>query len=70
MKEINSMKEYKEEELREMISNLRLFKDSDKVSSLTDNTEIELTKYEMLLEDHLNNKYKDIDQWLSKNNII
>jgi hypothetical protein len=49
---------------------LRLFKDSDKVSSLTDNTEIELTKYEMLLEDHLNNKYKDIDQWLSKNNII
>ena len=70
MKEINSMKEYKEEELREMISNLRLFKDSDKVSSLTDNTEIELAKYEMLLEDHLNNKYKDIDQWLSKNNII
>ena len=70
MKEISSMKEYKEEELREMISNLRLFKDSDKVSSLTDNTEIELTKYEMLLEDHLNNKYKDIDQWLSKNNII
>ena len=64
------MKEYKEEELREMISNLRLFKDSDKVSSLTDNTEVELTKYEMLLEDHLNNKYKDIDQWLSKNNII
>ena len=64
------MIEYKEEELREMISNLRLFKDSDKVSSLTDNTEIELTKYEMLLEDHLNNKYKEIDQWLSKNNII
>ena len=64
------MIEYKETELREMISNLRLFKDSDKVSSLTDNTEIELTKYEMLLENHLNNKYKDIDQWLSKNNII
>ena len=64
------MIEYKEEELREMISNLRLFKDSDKVSSLTDNTEIELTKYEMLLEGHLNNKYKEIDQWLSKNNII
>jgi len=58
--------EYKETELREMISNLRLFKDSDKVSSLTDNTEIELTKYEMLLENHLNNKYKDIDQWLNK----
>ena len=62
--------EYQEAELREMISNLRLFKNSDKVSSLTDNTEIELTKYEMLLEGHLNNKYKDIDQWLSKNNII
>ncbi len=58
--------EYQETELREMISNLRLFKDSDKVSSLTDNTEIELTKYEMLLENHLNNKYKDIDQWLNK----
>ena len=64
------MRVYQETELREMISNLRLFKDSDKVSSLTDNTEIELTKYEMLLEDHLNNKYKEIDQWLSKNNII
>jgi len=64
------MIEYKEIELREMISNLRLFKDSDKVSSLTDNTEIELTKYEMLLENHLNNKHKEIDQWLSKNNII
>ena len=64
------MRVYQETELREMISNLRLFKDSDKVSSLTDNTEVELTKYEMLLENHLNNKYKDIDQWLSKNNII
>ena len=64
------MKVYQETELREMISNLRLFKDSDKVSSLTDNTEVELTKYEMLLENHLNNKYKEIDQWLSKNNII
>ena len=64
------MKVYQETELREMISNLRLFKDSDKVSSLTDNTEVELTKYEMLLENYLNNKYKDIDQWLSKNNII
>jgi len=64
------MIEYKEIELREMISNLRLFKDSDKVSSLTDNTEVELTKYEMLLENHLNNKHKEIDQWLNKNNII
>ena len=60
------MKKYQEAELREMISNLRLFKNSDKVSSLTDNTEIELTKYEMLLENHLNNKYKEIDEWLNK----
>ena len=59
------MRVYQETELREMISNLRLFKDSDKVSSLTDNTEIELTKYEMLLENHLKNKYKDIDEWLN-----
>ena len=43
------MKKYSEEELREMISNLRLFKNSDKVSSLTDNTEIELTNISIAL---------------------
>ena len=54
---------YSEEELREMISNLRLFKNFK--SGLTDRSEIELTKYEVLLENHLKNKYKDIDKWLN-----
>ena len=67
MKEINSMKEYKEEELREMISNLRLVKEVANNYELQDESEIDLTKYEMLLENHLNNKYKDIDKWLNKN---
>ena len=47
-----------------MISNLRLFKNFK--SGLTDRSEIELTKYEMLLENHLKNKYKEIDEWLNK----
>jgi len=59
------MIEYSEIELREMISNLRLFKNSK--YGLMDNSEIELTKYEMLLENYLNNKHKDIDEWLNKN---
>jgi hypothetical protein len=44
------MIKYSEIELREMISNLRLVKESD----------------EMLLENHLKNKYKEIDEWLNK----
>ena len=60
------MIEYSEIELREMISNLRLWKEM-KNCNLTDKSEIELTKYEMLLENHLNNKHKDIDEWLNKN---
>ena len=56
---------YSEEELREMISNLRLWK-TLKDCNLTDASEICLTKYEMLLENHLNNKYKEIDEWLNK----
>ena len=60
------MIEYSEIELREMISNLRLWKNL-KNCNLTDKSEIELTKYEMLLENHLNNKHKDIDEWLNKN---
>ena len=56
---------YSEKELREMISNLRLWKEM-KNCDLTDASEIELTKYELLLENHLNNKYKDIDEWLNK----
>ena len=57
------MIKYSEIELREMISNLRLWKVNN---TLTDRTEIELTKYELLLENHLNNKYKEIDEWLEK----
>ena len=64
------MKEYSEEELREMISNLRLVKDfydeEERIVGLGDESEIELTKYEMLLENHLKNKHKDIDEWLNK----
>ena len=57
---------YSEIELREMISNLRLVKGFDKTARLSDESEIELTKYEMLLENHLSDKYKDIDAWLNK----
>jgi len=57
---------YSEEELREMISNLRLVKGFGKTAYLSDESEIELTKYEMLLENHLKNKYKDLDEWLHK----
>ena len=56
---------YSEKELREMISNLRLWKEM-KNCDLTDASEICLTKYELLLENHLNNKYKEIDEWLNK----
>jgi len=49
------MKIYSEIELREMISNLRLWKEM-KNCNLTDNSEIELTKYELLLENSLENK--------------
>ena len=59
------MIEFNEQELREMISNLRLWKEM-KNCDLTDKSEIELTKYELLLENHLNNKYKDLDEWLNK----
>ena len=60
------MKEYSEEELREMIANLRLVKNFGKTTRLSDESEIELTKYELLLENHLKNKYKEIDEWLNK----
>ena len=59
------MIKYSEEELREMISNLRLWK-LGSGNNLTDRSEIELTKYELLLENHLKNKYKEIDKWLNK----
>ena len=60
------MIEYSEIELREMISNLRLVKEMSNKFGLQDKSEIELTKYELLLETHTNNKYKEIDDWLSK----
>ena len=44
--------EYQEIELREMISNLRLLKESDKWG-LQDQSEIDLTTYELLLENYL-----------------
>ena len=59
------MKEYNENELREMISNLRVVKVF--AENLTDEGEVDLITYELLLENHLNNKYKDIDEWLNKN---
>ena len=55
---------YSEQELREMISNLRLVKNF--AGGLADESELDLTTYEMLLENHLNNKYKEIDEWLNK----
>jgi hypothetical protein len=49
-----------------MISNLRLVKEMSNKFGLQDKSEIELTKYELLLENHTNNKYKEIDEWLNK----
>ena len=58
------MAEYSEIELREMISNLRIVKTF--ASRLVDEDEVRLTKFELLLENHINNKYKEIDEWLNK----
>ena len=60
------MKVYSEIELREMISNLRLVKEVANEYELQDKSELDLTTYELLLENHLKNKYKDIDEWLNK----
>ena len=60
------MKIYSEIELREMISNLRLVKETSNKYELQDKSELDLTTYELLLENHLKNKYKDIDKWLDK----
>ena len=57
-------KNYSEIELREMISNLRLVKGF--TENLADESEIDLTKYELLLENHLNDKYSDFDEWFNK----
>ena len=58
---------YQEIELKEMIENLESVKKSDKWG-LQDQSEIELTKYKLLLEHHTKNKYNEIDEWL--NNLI
>ena len=50
------MKIYSEIELREMISNLRLVKEISNDYELQDSSELDLTTYELLLENHLNNK--------------
>ena len=50
------MKEYSEIELREMIANLRLVKEISNDYELQDNSELDLTTYELLLENHLENK--------------
>jgi len=60
------LKNYSEIELREMISNLRLVKEMSNKFGLQDKSEIDLTTYELLLENHLNNKYKELDEWLNK----
>ena len=67
-KKINKImyKEYSLEFLRKKISNMRILKGfCDGKLSCED--EIHLTTLEMVLENHLNNKYKDIDEWLNKN---
>ena len=53
VKSINNM-EYQEDELREMISNLRIVKTF--ASRLVDEDELRLTKFELLLENYLENK--------------
>ena len=55
---------YNETELRQLISNLRLLKHF--AGNLADESEIDLTKYELLLENHLNDKYSDFDEWFNK----
>ena len=55
---------YSEIELREMISNLRLAKKF--TGGLADESEIDLTTYELLLENHLSDKYNDFDEWFNK----
>lgn len=46
--------EYQENELREMISNLRIVKSF--ASRLVDEDELRLTKFELLLENYLEDK--------------
>ena len=59
------MKIYSEIELREMIANLRLVKEVANEYELQDKSELDLTTYELLLENHLKNKTKKfkLDKW-------
>ena len=59
------MEIYKENELREMIANLRLVKEVANEYELQDKSELDLTTYELLLENHLKNKTKKfkLDKW-------
>ena len=53
------MKVYSEIELREMISNLRLVKEVSNKYELQDRSEIDLTTYELLLENLFTQKIND-----------
>ena len=53
------MKVYSEIELREMISNLRLVKETSNEYELQDKSELDLTTYELLLENLFIQKIND-----------
>ena len=50
---------YSEKELREMISNLRLVKETSNDFELQDKSELDLTTYELLLENLFTQKIND-----------
>ena len=56
LKKYNMHKSYSEIELREMISNLRLVKEMSNDYELQDKSELDLTTYELLLENYQTNK--------------
>ena len=57
------MKIYSENKLRKRISILRMGK---MMNQLNDSGLIELTINELLLENHLSDKYNDFDEWFNK----
>ena len=57
------MKIYSENKLRKRISILRIGK---AMNQLNDSGLIELTINELLLENHLSDKYNDFDEWFNK----
>ena len=60
------MRKYSEQELREMISNLRLVKETSNKYELQDKSELDLTTYELLLENHNKLKAKrEMDEFLA-----